>query len=259
MLKKDKEKVVEELHKVFAEAKGVYLTDYTGVNVEKTNDLRTRFRESNVEYRVVKNTLAQRSLEGGSFGDLLQHLNGPTALAYSFEDSVVPAKIIDKFHKETDLLSIKAGVVEGVVFDKDDVAKIVALPSRDELLAKMLGSLNSPITGLVGVLSGLIRNLVGVLAAVRDKTEKEDGSPVSQAEANTPESGSKESGKEQSGVADVVAANGSENEENSTVDEAANAAEPETVEEVESGEEQGVDGGDAASADDESESREQSD
>ncbi len=259
MLKKDKEKVVEELHKVFAEAKGVYLADFTGINVEIVNDLRKKFRENNVEYRVVKNTLAQRSLEGGSFGELLQHLNGPTALAYSFEDSVVPAKIIDKFHKETDLLSIKAGVVEGVIIDKDDVAKIVVLPSRDELLTKMLGTLNSPITGLVGVLSGLIRNLVGVLAAVKNKIEKESGSQVSQIEVNTPESGSKESAKEQSGVADVVTANGSESEENSTVDEAANSAEPETVEEVKSGEEQEADGGDAAPADDESESREKSD
>ena len=189
----------------------------------------------------------------------MQHLNGPTALAYSFEDSVLPAKIINKFYKETDLLSIKAGIVEGTYFDKDDVAKIVALPSRDEILAKMLGSLNSPITGLVSVLSGLMRNLVGVLAAVKDKTEEESGGPVSQAETNAPESESKESAKEQSGIADEVVASDSESEENSTVDEAANAAEPVTVEEVESDEEQDADGDEAAPDDDEKESQEQSD
>jgi len=197
MLKNEKETVVEELQKVFSEAKGVYLTDFTGINVRMVNELRKNFRDGNVEYRVIKNTLARRSLQGGSLDGLLQYLNGPTALAYSNEDSLAPVKIIDKFQKETKLLLIKAAVVDGVIFDQEDMEKIVKLPSRKELLARLLGSLNSPVTGLVGVLSGVLRNLVGVLSAVKDKKEqggessgvedqKEPGSKV--VEQSAPES-----------------------------------------------------------------------
>ncbi len=187
MLKNEKETVVEELQKVFSEAKGVYLTDFTGINVSMVNELRKNFRDGNVEFRVVKNTLARRSLRGSSLDGLLQHLIGPTALAYSDKDSMAPAKIIDKFRKKTDLLSIKAAVVDGVVFDQEDMEKIVKLPSRNELVAKMLGSLNAPITGIVGVLSGVLRNFVGVLSAVKDKKEQE-GDPSGKEHQKQPDS-----------------------------------------------------------------------
>lgn len=175
MKKADKEIVIGELQKIFTEAKGVYLADFTGVDVESVNDLRQKFRDGNIEYRVVKNTLAKRSLEGLSYDELLPYLNGPTAIAYSYDDEIGPGKVMSDFHKETEKMVLKAAIVDGTFYDEEAVSEIVKLPSRDVLLTRLLGSMNSPITGFVGVLNGVLRNFVGVLDALREKMENEGG------------------------------------------------------------------------------------
>ena len=175
MIREEKEKVVQELNRVFTRAKGIYLTDFTGINVDTINGLRRLFRREKSEYLVVKNTLARLSLEGLALDELQPFLNEPTGLAFSFEDALLPGKIIEKFQKETELLQIKAAVIDGTVYDRSAAEKIIKLPSREALIAKMLGSLNSPITGLVMVLNGVIGKLVYVLAAFYEKKEKEGG------------------------------------------------------------------------------------
>lgn len=172
MIRKDKEKVVEELNKLFSEAKGIYLTDFTGINVETVNELRRQFRKENINYRIVKNTLTRLSIQGLPLDDLQPYLTGPTGLVMSFEDALLPGKVIESFQKKTALLPIKAAVIDGTVYDRASTEKIIKLPSRDELVAKLLGTLNSPLTGIVIVLSSILSNLVGVLDAIRDKKEK---------------------------------------------------------------------------------------
>ncbi|MFC1514242.1 50S ribosomal protein L10 [candidate division KSB1 bacterium] len=215
MLREEKTQVVEELHKVFSEAKGVYLTDFTGIDVDTINKLRTQFKENDINYRIVKNTLTILSIKDLSLDDLQKYLIGPTAIAYSYNDAMLPGKVIEGFQKKTSLLPLKAAIVEGIIYDKAGAEKIITLPSRDELIAKMLGSLNSPISGLVMTLSGILRNFVGVLSAIRDKKEetgdqpaveeeKEQTTPASEpkdeevkAEAETSEKEKKDEGMEE--------------------------------------------------------------
>ena len=172
MIREDKEKVVEELNRLFSEAKGIYLTDFTGIDVETTNELRRQFRKENINYRVVKNTLTRLAIQGLPLGDLQPYLTGPTGLIMSFENALLPGKVIENFQKKTELLPIKAAVIDGTVYDRSETEKIIKLPSRDELVAKLLGSLNLPLTGIVVVLSGLLRNLVGIIDAIREQKEK---------------------------------------------------------------------------------------
>ncbi|MFC1562266.1 50S ribosomal protein L10 [candidate division KSB1 bacterium] len=187
MIKEEKEKNVEELQKVFAEAKGVYLTDFTGIDVQMINDLRSEFRKDNVNYRVVKNTLTLRSLEGAGFDDLKVHLVGPTALAFSYEDPLAPGKLIENFYKKNQKLELKAALIDGIVYDKDTTKKIVALPPKDQLIAKLLGTLNSPVSGLVYLLNGMLVGLVNVLSRIKETKEEQGGTPAAPEAADTPE------------------------------------------------------------------------
>ncbi len=175
MIRTEKQKTVDDLKKIFAESKGVYLADFTGINVEAISGLRREFRKANVNYKVVKNTLAKLSIKDMSLDELDEYFIGPTAIAYSSEDELSAGKIIEKFHKATKTLVIKASVIDGEVFNEEDTSKIIKLPPKDMLLAQLLGTLNSPITGFVRVLNGVIRNAVSVLDALREKMEKEGG------------------------------------------------------------------------------------
>ncbi len=175
MIKSEKEKAVEELQKVFAEAKGVYLADFTGIDVESINALRGQFRDANVNYRVIKNTLARLSIKDLNYDDLLPFFNGPTAIAYSYEDELNPGKVIEGFYKKTEKMSLKAAIVDGTVYDEATAKEIIKLPPKDQLQAIFLGTLKSPIRGFASVLNGILRNFVGVLDAMRDKMEKEGG------------------------------------------------------------------------------------
>ena len=164
---------VEYLSERIREAKGIYLTDFTGLTVEEMNDLRSRLRKENVLYRVVKNTLTKIALsQAGYEGQLDQYLEGPTGLAFGFDDPIVPARILRDFAKESQKLRFKASVVEGKVFDAEQTEKLADLPSRDELVARLLGQLNAPIAGLVWTLNGVITKLVYALQAIKEQKEK---------------------------------------------------------------------------------------
>jgi large subunit ribosomal protein L10 len=170
-----KEAIVKDLKEQMTSSKGVVITSYRGLTVANDTKLRRALREAGVHYHVVKNTMMRIAAKDAGLDELAEHLEGTTAMAYS-DDAVAPAKVICDFIKKNKLddagiLSVKVGLVEGKIIDEKEVKALAALPSREELIAKLLGSMNAPISGTVGVLSGVIRNAVYVLDAIRAKKE----------------------------------------------------------------------------------------
>lgn len=173
-----KEAIVAEIQGWLTSAKGVVLTRYDKLDVATDTQLRRELRAAGVKYKVVKNTMLRIAAHNAGIEGLDSHLEGTTAMAFSAEDAVAPAKIISEFMKKNKLedkgiLTIKVGMVEGKVIDTAGVKALANLPSREELIAKLLGSMNAPIANCVGVLSAVIRNFVGVVDAIREKKEKE--------------------------------------------------------------------------------------
>jgi large subunit ribosomal protein L10 len=168
--------VVEEMKEKLQSAQGAVFVGFSGLSVADVTKLRRKFREGGVEYKVVKNTLTRIAADELGFNDLDAVLEGPTAIAYSAEDTVAPAKILKDFIKETktEALTVKAGIADGQVIDAAAVEALASLPSREELLAKLVGSMQAPISGLVNVLQGNIRNMVYVLDAVRAKKAEQE-------------------------------------------------------------------------------------
>lgn len=150
-----KQPIVEEISASIKDAQSVVLVDYRGLTVEQDTRLRKELREAGVTYKVYKNTMMNFAFKGTEFESLAPYLEGPSAVAISTTDATAPARILQKFAKTADKLEIKGGVVEGLVFDADGMAKIAAIPSREELLSKLLGSLQSPITNFARVMNQL--------------------------------------------------------------------------------------------------------
>ena len=169
-----KKEVVAELSEKLGGAKAFYLTDFTGLNVEKMTDLRARMREEGVEYLVVKNTLALRAIEGLDIPDIGEFFTGPTGLVIGAEDAVTAAKVLDTFAKENDEKpAVKVGVVEQRQVTAAEVGRLAKLPPRDELLAELLGAMQAPMAALVFMMEGKQRELLGLLEALR--AERDDG------------------------------------------------------------------------------------
>ena len=168
-----KQAMVADLKDIFVNAKGVVFTAYTGITVAQDTKLRRKFREAGVEYRVIKNTMAMIAAKETEKEGLLPTFEGATAMAFSKEDAVAPAKVLADFAKEEKLeaLQVKAGLVEGAVIDAAGVKALADLPPREVLVAQVLAGMQSPIVGFVNVLQGNIRNLVYALEAVRKQKE----------------------------------------------------------------------------------------
>ncbi|MCQ2544498.1 MAG: 50S ribosomal protein L10 [Lachnospiraceae bacterium] len=148
-----KKPIVEEIQSCIKDAKSVVVVDYRGLTVEQDTILRKSLRENNVAYKVYKNTMINFAIKGTEFEGLAPYLEGPTAIAVSTEDATAPARVICKFAKEAPKLEVKAGVVEGTVYDAKGIAAVASVPSREELLGKLLGSIQSPISNLARVLN----------------------------------------------------------------------------------------------------------
>ncbi len=170
-IRPEKAEVVKEIKEKIEKSKGIVLSDYMGLNVEEITALRRELRANNVEYKVYKNTLAARAFHELKVEELDGDLKGPTAFAISYDDPVAPAKVLVKFSKDNEKLSVKAGMVEGKIVDLGQIKALAELPSRDELLGMLLRTMNGPATGFVNVLAGNIRNLVGVLNAIKEEKE----------------------------------------------------------------------------------------
>ncbi|MCG0276893.1 MAG: 50S ribosomal protein L10 [Thermosediminibacteraceae bacterium] len=160
--------MVAELKDKFSRARAAILTDYKGLNVAEMTELRSKLREQSIEYKVVKNTLTRLALKDLNY-NLDEYLEGPTAVAFGYDDPVTPAKILMDFAKEHKNLEIKGGIVEGRVFDKATVEQLAKLPRKEELIAKAVGSIQSPLFGIVWVLQGPLRDLVYTLQAIQEK------------------------------------------------------------------------------------------
>ena len=148
-----KQPIVDEISGVIKDAQSVVVVDYRGLTVSEDTQLRKQLREAGVSSKVYKNTLVSRAVEGTEFESLRDVLEGPSAFAVSTDDATAPARILAKFAKTAPALEIKAGVVEGTYYDAEGMKAIASVPSRDELLSKLLGSLQSPITNLARVLN----------------------------------------------------------------------------------------------------------
>ena len=161
-----KQPIVEEISGAIKDAASVVVVDYRGLTVAEDTQLRKQLREAGVSYKVYKNTLVSRAVEGTEFEGLREVLEGPSAFAISADDATAPARILAKFAKTAPKLEIKAGVVEGTFYDADGMKAIASVPSREELLSKLLGSLQSPIANLARVLNQIAENGGAADAAV---------------------------------------------------------------------------------------------
>ncbi|GGE21060.1 50S ribosomal protein L10 [Marinithermofilum abyssi] len=153
-----KKEVVAEIVEKLQNSKSTILTDYRGLTVAEMNELRKQLREAGVEYKVLKNTMVRRAAAEVNYSELDEHLVGPTAIAFSPEDAVAPAKVLHKFAKDHKALEIKAGIVEGNVVSLDQIKELADLPSREGLLSMLLSVLQAP-----------MRNFALAVKAVADK------------------------------------------------------------------------------------------
>ncbi|MBQ7066414.1 MAG: 50S ribosomal protein L10 [Lachnospiraceae bacterium] len=150
-----KQPIVEEISNYIKDAQSVVLVDYRGLTVEQDTRLRKQMREAGITYKVYKNTMMNFAFKGTDCEALTQYLEGPSAVAISATDATAPARVLGKFAKEANKLEIKGGIVEGVAYDAKGIADIANIPSREELLSKLLGSLQSPITNFARVMNQL--------------------------------------------------------------------------------------------------------
>ena len=147
-----KKPIVDQISEELNGAKAAVLVDYRGITVEQDTELRKQLREAGVVYKVYKNTMINFAVKGTEFEELSKHLEGPTAIAISKEDATAPARILFNFAKNAPKLELKAGVVDGTYYDEKGIQVIATIPSREELLSKLLGSIQSPITNFARVI-----------------------------------------------------------------------------------------------------------
>ncbi|MCD8121186.1 MAG: 50S ribosomal protein L10 [Clostridiales bacterium] len=148
-----KQPIVDEISALLDGAATAVVVDYRGLTVAQDTELRKTLREAGVSYKVYKNTLIKRAAEGTAFSALAPNLEGPTAIAVSKDDATIPARLLAEFAKKADKLEIKGGVVEGTYYDAAGMQVIATIPSREVLLGRLFGSMQSPITNLARVLN----------------------------------------------------------------------------------------------------------
>lgn len=172
MKKTAKQEQVALMHDKLKRAKAVFLADFRGMNVEKATALRNELRAASVEYKVFKNTLLDIAAKDTDIACLTQNLAGPTAVAISYDDPVGAAKVLSKFAKDAKgVFTLKSGVLSGTLLDVSQIQALADLPSREVLIAKMLGSMQAPATNFVGVLAAIPASLVRALDAIRVQKE----------------------------------------------------------------------------------------
>ncbi len=170
MNKNEKSEIIAEAKELIQNSSAVFLTDYSSINVSDITELRNQFRKDGVTYKVFKNTLFKRALtESGKFEKLAEHLEGMTGFAFASTNPVAPAKIIKKFNDTSQKFALKACYIETQYFDGSKLNQLASLPTKEELIAGIIGSLNSPASGIVGSISAVIRDLVSVIDEVSKK------------------------------------------------------------------------------------------
>ena len=163
-----KQPIVQEISEAINGAASVVVVDYRGLTVAQDTELRKQLRAAGITYKVYKNTLVSRAVEGTEFESLREVLEGPSAFAISADDATAPARVLAEFAKKAPKLEIKAGVVEGAYYDANGMKEISSIPSRDILLGRLFGSMQSPIANLARVLNQIAEN--GGEAVAKEET-----------------------------------------------------------------------------------------
>ena len=161
-----KNEKIQHFKSQFEKASAAYVADYRGYSVEQITNLRRLLQKENCDLTVTKNTLAKIAIKGTSYEPLSKVLEGPTAIAFGFGDQVAPAKILSKFIKDSKKGEIIAACLDGELYDAKQTKYLANLPSKEELYAKILGSINSPASGIVGCVNGVMASLVRAVDAV---------------------------------------------------------------------------------------------
>lgn len=169
MNRSEKQVVVDAMAERLGRAKACVLTNFAGLKVEQMTDLRQKLKENNLEYVVVKNTLLKRAGEGSSAAILADQLTGPNGLAIAYDDPVALAKILVDFAKTNPKLELRSGVLEGKLISATQVTDLAKMPSREQLLAMLLGAMNGVPRNLVSVLAAVPRSLLYALNAIKDQ------------------------------------------------------------------------------------------
>jgi large subunit ribosomal protein L10 len=181
---KQKQAIIDEISEKMQKASGVVVIDYIGITVEQADTLRGRLRDAGLDYKVYKNTLVKRAIEGTDSAGLADALDGPSAFAFGYEDATAPARVLDGVIKEFKKMEFKAGLVEGVIYDADGIKQIATIPSKDVLIARFLGSIQSPIGKLVRTFAAIADAEEGGAAApAEEATTEESEAPETEAPA----------------------------------------------------------------------------
>lgn len=175
MTKEQKAKVIADTVEHIERASGIYLANFSGLTVEKANELRSKFFEVGVDYIVVKNTLLKRALEQvGGYDEVLPYLVNQTGVAFAYDDPIQPARILKDFVKDNEsMLEVKVCVLDKEVFDGSRLNELAALPTREDLIASIVGSIAAPAQGIVGAINGVMRDLVGVIDAIAEQKKEQ--------------------------------------------------------------------------------------
>lgn len=189
--KKAKQTVIDEIKDKFERAQSAVVIDYMGISVAEADAMRKQLREAGIDYKVYKNTLVTRAIQGTSFEELAGHLNGPSAFAFGYEDATAPARELNKVISSLGKMEFKAGIVEGSYYDKDAIVEIAKLPSREELIAKFMGSIQSPLS-----------KFAYLLQAIAD--QKADGTEPAQEAAPAEEAPAEEAAPEAAAPAEAA-------------------------------------------------------
>ncbi|MBQ7586912.1 MAG: 50S ribosomal protein L10 [Lachnospiraceae bacterium] len=178
-----KKPIVEEIAGNVKDAQSVVLVDYRGLTVEQDTQLRKQLREAGITYKVYKNTMMNFAFKGTDLESLAPLLEGPSAIAVSKEDATAPARVLAKFAKTAPALELKGGIVEGVFYDAAGMADIAKIPSREELLSKLLGSIQSPIANFARVMNQLAEKggASACEAPAREEASSEEAAPAAEA------------------------------------------------------------------------------
>ncbi|MFB6265365.1 MAG: 50S ribosomal protein L10 [Bradymonadaceae bacterium] len=171
MRRAEKEEVVAKFEDDLTDAQSIVVTNHAGIGVNQINELRSEFRSNDVHYHVVKNTLATIAVKGTEVEPVAELFKYPTAVAYSFDDAVKPAKIVRDFEEEEEAFELKGGYIAGRLLEPDEVRDLADMPSREELQRKLLGTLKKPARDLLQLLDTPAQKMVGVLQSRKDELE----------------------------------------------------------------------------------------
>lgn len=180
MNKKQKEQEVLDIKERLEKASSIYLTDFSGLTVEQTNELRDEFFNAKVDYKVIKNTLVRKALESagsdskfaGQAEKIIENLKGPTGVIFAYDDPVSPAKIIKKFFDKNEKPKLKIALIENETYDKSRLNELAALPTKPEIISSIIGSIHAPISGIVNVINSVIRDLSSIVEEVAKKSNQ---------------------------------------------------------------------------------------